>query len=161
VRLINSVRLKSLKEYCLCPLLFRGGSGNNHPVWLVNRVDIPQKGSYTHFHWITTGSTDPRAVTVPWQCDVKTAGELENNAEDIVCPGWFLEIKADDKFAFEHGNEVVPVRKGIDNATHLNLVTNYKADLEIDPTRPCYGLLRLPEKEVPEGCDFQDGPISS
>jgi hypothetical protein len=116
-------------------------NGDDHSVWMVNRVDIPQPGSFTHFHWITWNSTDPRAATVPAECNVQTAGDLEYNAEmseeDIVCPGWFLEIKSDKKkFAFEHGNEVVPVRKGIDNATHLNLVTNYKADLEIDATRP-------------------------
>ena len=38
-------------------------------------------------------------------------------------------------FEFEHGNEVVSVRKGIDNATHLNLATNYKPYLLIMPTR--------------------------
>jgi hypothetical protein len=38
-------------------------------------------------------------------------------------------------FAFEHRNEVVPVRKGIDKPTHLNLVTNYKPNLVITPTR--------------------------
>jgi hypothetical protein len=118
-------------------LYHSGVNGDDHPVWMVNRVDIPQPSSFTHFHWITWNSTDPRAATVPEECDVETAGELDNNAEDIVCPGWFLEIKANKKkFAFEHGNEVVPVRKGIDNATHLNLVTNYRADLEIERSRP-------------------------
>jgi hypothetical protein len=123
-------------------LYHSGVNGDDHPVGMVNRVDIPQPVSYTHFHWITTTSSDPRADDddFPVQCDVETAGELEKNAEvedeNIVCPGWFLEIKANkNKFAFEHGNEVVPVRKGIDNATHLNLVTNYRADLEIEPTR--------------------------
>jgi len=119
-------------------LYHSGVNGNDHPVWLVNRVDIPQKGSFTHFHWIGTDSSDPRApVGVPYECDVDMAGELDNNAENITCPGWFLEIKAVDKFAFQHGNEVVPVRKGDDNATHLNLVTNYAVVEEpiIEPTR--------------------------
>ena len=103
---------------------------------MVNRVDIPQKGSFTHFHWVTPSGSDLRAYdeTYPEQCDVKMAGQLEDNAENITCPGWFLEIKAEMEFAFEHGNEVVPVRKGIDNATHLNLVTNYRLVLEPEIT---------------------------
>ena len=116
-------------------LYHSGVNVEDHPVWMVNRVDIPQPGSYTHFHWITTDSEDPRAV--PEECNVKTAGDLKNYAENVVCPGWFLEIKADKKkFAFQHGNEVVPVRKGIDNATHLNLVTNYEEVWGITMTRP-------------------------
>ena len=113
-----------------------GVNGNDHPVWMVNRVDIPQPGSFTHFHWIGEDSTDPRAPgDVPYQCDVDMAGELDNNAENVVCPGWFLQIKAVEKFAFQHGNEVVPVRPGIDNATHLNLVTNYDVVWGIRSTR--------------------------
>ena len=27
-------------------------SGNDHPIWLVDRTDIPQPGSYAHFHWL-------------------------------------------------------------------------------------------------------------
>jgi len=102
---------------------------------MVNRVDIPQPGSFTHFHWITTTSSDPRAETVPANCDVEMAGQLEDNAENVVCPGWFLEIRAVRRFAFEHGGEMVPVRPGIDNATHLNLVTNYPEMLGITSTR--------------------------
>ena len=117
-------------------LYHSGVNGNDHPVWMVNRVDIPQPGSFTHFHWIGRDSTDPRApAEVPEECDVEMAGELDNNAENVVCPGWFLQIKAVEKFAFQHGNEVVPVRPGIDNATHLNLVTNYAEVLGITPTR--------------------------
>ena len=118
-------------------LYHSGVNGDDHPVWMVNRVDIPQKGSYTHFHWITPDSSDPRGddPLFPVQCDVEMAGQLENNAENIVCPGWFLEIKAVDKFAFEHGGEVVPVRSGIDTATHTNLVTNYAEVSGITPTR--------------------------
>ena len=117
-------------------LYHSGVNGNDHPVWMVNRVDIPQPGSFTHFHWIGWDSTDPRAPSeVPEECDVEMAGQLDNNAENVICPGWFLQIKAVEKFAFQHGNEVVPVRPGIDNATHLNLVTNYVEVLGITPTR--------------------------
>ena len=118
-------------------LYHNGVNGDDHPVWMVNRVDIRQPGSFTHFHWITTASSDPRADDddFPVQCDVEAAGELENNAENVECPGWFLQIKAVKKFAFRHGGEVVPVRPGINNATHLNLVTNYAEVSGITDTR--------------------------
>jgi hypothetical protein len=145
-------------------LFHSGVNGNDHPVWGVNRVDIPQPGSFTHFHWIGADSTDPRAEAgdVPPACDVDMAGELEGSvgegtlvlddgttivqwedasvhlgdgAEDFVCPGWFLEIKAVKTFAFQHGGELIPVRPKIDNATHLNLLTNYALVPGITPTR--------------------------
>jgi hypothetical protein len=119
-------------------LYHSGVNGDDHPVWMVNRVDIPQPGSFTHFHWIGALSNDPRALALaeefPSECDVETAGELVANA---ICPGWFLEIRAVRKFAFKHGGETVAVRPGLDNATHLNLVTNYEDDVvpEITATR--------------------------
>lgn len=116
-------------------LFHSGVNGNDHPVWLVNRTQIPQPGSYTHFHWITSTSNDPRADTVPLECEVQRAGQLEGLAENTTCPGWFMQITAIKKFAFEHGNEVVAVTPGQDNATHLNLLTNYKEVPGITPTR--------------------------
>ena len=120
-------------------LYHNGVNGDDHPVWMVNRVDIPQKGSYTHFHWITRSSfLDPRADMVPDFWDKNNAGQLETQAPTAVngtCYGWFLELKAEMDFAFEHGNEVVPVRKGIDSATHLNLVTNFSPVPGITSTR--------------------------
>ena len=133
-------------------LFHSGVNGDDHPVWAVNRADIPQPGGFTHFHWIGGGSTDSRAAEVPAPCDVEMAGELEGDvargtlvlnpgttdgqwqdvdvhlgggAEGVACPGWFLELKAVKSFAFQHGGEVVPVRPRIDNASHLNLLTNY------------------------------------
>ena len=100
-------------------LYHTGVNGEDHPVWLVNRVQIPQPGSFTHFHWITTTSSDPRAASVPAECDVTRAGQLENLAEDSVCPGWFMQITAARSFAFQHGNEIIPIRPGQDNASHL------------------------------------------
>ena len=129
-----------------------GVNGDDHPVWMINtRNGIPQPGSYTHFHWITTTSTDDRASTVPTECDVQMAGQLEGavitglleldggingswpdadvhvggGAENLVCPGWLLEITAIREFAFMHGGEKIAVSPGIDNNTHLNIVTNY------------------------------------
>ena len=39
---------------------------------------IPQPGSYSHVHWITRSSTDPRASLVPDECDKQKAGQLED-----------------------------------------------------------------------------------
>jgi hypothetical protein len=129
-----------------------GVNGNDHPIWMMSsRSAIPQPGSYTHFHWITSSSTDDRYDTVPQVCDVQMAGQLEgtvltgeltledgfpaiswpdvdvhveDGAEDV-CPGWLLQITARRSFAFQHGGEKVPVLVGVDNASHLNIVTNY------------------------------------
>lgn len=119
-------------------LYHSGVNGDDHPVWLVNRVDIPNPGSYTHFHWITTTSTDDRAGSVSADCDKTNAGQLETQAPDAIndtCQGWFLQIFAIREFAFEHGGERIPVSPGFDNSTHLNLVTNYSEVSGITATR--------------------------
>ncbi|UCH75018.1 MAG: hypothetical protein JSU82_03990 [Rhodospirillales bacterium] len=131
-----------------------GVNGNDHPVWLVDRAAIPQPGSYSHFHWITSAGTEALTdgVEIPASCDVEMAGQLEGavaeglltlddgvliyswdpasvhvggGAENITCPGWFLELKAVRSFAFQHGGDTLPVTPGADNKTHLNLLTNY------------------------------------
>ena len=109
-------------------LYHEGVNDDDHPVWMVNRVDIPQPGSYTHFHWITTTSSDQRSGSVSSACDKNSASQFETQSPSAVnetCPGWFLQIRAIKKFAFQHGGEIVPVIPGFDNSTHLNLVTNY------------------------------------
>lgn len=124
-------------------LYHEGVNGNDHPVWMVNRTQIRQPGSYNHFHWIGRESNDPRAdedypEPIPAACDKMNASDLENqdpSAVNVVCPGWFLQIRAVAEFAFDHGGEKVPVRPGIDNATHLNLVTNYAEVPDITATR--------------------------
>ena len=93
----------------------------DHPVWLVNsRNDIPQPGSYAHFHWITGQSTDPRPVTDS-RCNAMTAEELEPGT---TCPGYFLELRALKRFAFQHGGERILVDPGVDIATHMNIVAS-------------------------------------
>ena len=117
-----------------------GVNGDDHPIWMVNRAEedsapvagmvIPQPGSYTHSHWITRSSTDSRASLVPDECDKQRAGQLEDlapTAVNEVCEGWFLQITARYNFAFMHGGEIIPVRKGTDNRSHLNTVTNYRS----------------------------------
>jgi len=118
-------------------LYHNGVNGDDHPVWLVNRRDIVQPGSFTHFHWISQDSTDPRSATVPAECNAVDAMQLAGNAEnqDVTCQGWFMEIKAVRSFAFDHGGEIIPVTPGTDNATHLNLVTNYAVVSGITSTR--------------------------
>ena len=118
-------------------LYHEGVYGDDHPVWRISRPDIPQPGSYTHFHWITTSSNDPGAISVQPACDKQNASQLENQAPSAtneICAGWLLEIRATRSFAFQHGGELTPVRPGIDNASHLNLVTNYAAVPSIDDT---------------------------
>jgi len=68
-----------------------GVNGEDHPVCLLNRTRIPQPGDFTHFHWISATSTDPRAPDVPAECDAQNAGELEGAAEDVICPGRFSQ----------------------------------------------------------------------
>ena len=77
------------------------------PVWLVDRTDIPQPGSYAHFHWLDA------------------AEEPSGLRRGICYRGYFLELQAIESFAFEHGNELIPVRPGIDIATHVNIVASF------------------------------------
>jgi hypothetical protein len=118
--------------------LYHGGvNGDDHAIWMWNRVDFPQPGSYTHFHWISEGAgdevgADPRAAGGDASCDADGASAL---IPDDECYGWFIEIRAVRAFAFEHGNEIIPVMTGLDNATHMNLVSNYPEGAGITNTR--------------------------
>ena len=111
-----------------------------------SRLNIVQPGSYTHMHWLTRGTTqtndeghtmtfpssideveavfglEPGGIHVPDECNVAMAKMLTPGA---ICPGYFLEIRAIKSFAFKHGGEPIPVTPGIDNKTHLNLLTTY------------------------------------
>ena len=69
-----------------------------------------------------TLSLDDGAVTYSWDPESVHVG---GGAEDVTCPGWFLELKAVESFAFQHGGETLPVTPGADNRTHLNLLSNY------------------------------------
>jgi hypothetical protein len=149
-------------------LFHSGVNGNDHPVWLVDRTAIPQPGTYSHFHWITSTGTEALmdGVKIPAACDVAMAGELEGmvidgpltlddgtviyswdpesvhvgdpdpevGAENVTCPGWFLQLKAVESFAFQHGGDKLAVHPGADNKTHLNLLTNYALVPGIDGT---------------------------
>lgn len=126
---------------------------DDHPVWLLgahvdesgalrgSRQDIVQPGSYTHFHWLTEGLADfpsslvaveevfDQDIHVAEECNVAMASQLTSGIE---CPGYFLEIIAMEPFgyevwAFHHGGESLVIRPGIDNKTHLNLLTSYRS----------------------------------
>jgi hypothetical protein len=92
-------------------------SVDDHPVWLVDRADIPQPGAYAHFHWLGDHPTP----------------------EDPDRAGYLLQLTAVDTFCFIHhmadaasGDETcrdnggIAVSVGIDIATHLNIVTSYE-----------------------------------
>jgi len=87
----------------------------DHPVFLVNRLDIPEPGAYAHFHWLGANPTPG-----------------ENTS------GYLLQLTAVDTFCFIHNmagdatrkhtcrdNGGVAVNLGIDIATHLNIVTSF------------------------------------
>jgi hypothetical protein len=88
---------------------------DDHPVFLVSRLDIPDPGAYAHFHWI--GSMPAAGIS--------TSGYLlQLTAVDIFC---FIHHGADSA---KHGktcrdNGGVAVNLGTDIATHLNIVTSF------------------------------------
>ena len=90
---------------------------SDHPVFLVNRQDIPEPGSYAHFHWLDYAEAMP--------------------PPGVSVPGYLLQLTAVDKFCFIHheadmavpgkscrDNGGIKVNLGIDIATHLNIVTS-------------------------------------
>ena len=87
---------------------------HDHPVFLVNRQDIPEPGAYAHFHWLG---------------DTPIPGEYVD--------GYLLQLTAVDTFCFIHhmagdatnrqtcrDNGGMAVNPGMDIATHLNIVTS-------------------------------------
>jgi hypothetical protein len=87
---------------------------HDHPVFLIDRADIPQPGAHVHFHW--TGMTMPMP--------------------HLSVPGYLLQLTAVNRFCFiHHGAEAameamscrdnggIKVERGVDTATHLNIVT--------------------------------------
>lgn len=90
---------------------------HDHPVFLVDRLNIPQPGSHAHFHWINGMPAPVQSVD-----------------------GYLLQLTAQDRFCFIHDqatavsarrnvtcieNGGIEVNHGIDIATHLNIVTSF------------------------------------
>jgi hypothetical protein len=93
------------------PAVFLYHVDDDHPVWLVDRADIPQPGAYGHFHWLGSGPADG--------------------------PGYLLQLRAISRFCFVHHSQAgsgtcrdrggVAVTPGIDLATHVNIVASFPA----------------------------------
>jgi hypothetical protein len=86
----------------------------DHPVFLLERPNIPQPGAHAHFHWLGGHPSLGQIV-----------------------PGYLLQLTAVERFCFIHhgaetaaGNKTcrenggVAVDPGIDIATHVNIVTS-------------------------------------
>lgn len=86
---------------------------HEHPVFVVKRADMPQPGAHSHFHWL--GSVMPQP--------------------HLPVDGYLMQLTAMNRFCFIHheagmaradascrDNGGVPVRPGLDLATHLNIV---------------------------------------
>ena len=87
---------------------------HDHPVFEVARSDIPQPGSYSHFHWLGQAMPQP----------------------NIPVDGYLLQLTAMNRFCFIHhdagiassaascrDNVGLKVDRGIDMASHLNIAT--------------------------------------
>lgn len=92
---------------------------HDHPLFFVERSQIPEPGAFSHFHW---------------------AGELP--AVGASTSGYVLQLVAVDRFCFLHhdagaavsnktcrDNQGVKVELGVDVASHLNIVPT---DLSVD-----------------------------
>jgi hypothetical protein len=86
----------------------------DHPIYLVNRQDIPQPGAHSHFHPIGMHPSQGQTVS-----------------------GYLLQLAAVDRFCFVHHDAQaaapqktcreaggIAVEPGTDIATHLNIVTS-------------------------------------
>lgn len=81
---------------------------HDHPVWLIqDRSIMPQPGSYTHFHW--TGSPD---------CCM-------NLMEGMEYEGFLIQLRAVSEFVFKHCGRMIHIKPGIDNVSHINIVTSF------------------------------------
>ena len=94
---------------------------HDHPVFLIDRHDIPQPGAYVHFHWTGMGMGMGMGMPMPY----------------VSVPGYLLQLTAFNRFCFiHHGAEAatgakscrdnggVKVARGLDAATHLNIVAS-------------------------------------
>ena len=88
---------------------------HDHPVFQLSRSDIPQPGSYSHFHWLGQAMLQPQ----------------------VPVDGYLLQLTAMNRFCFIHhgadmadaaascsDNGGVAVNRGVDIASHLNIVTS-------------------------------------
>jgi hypothetical protein len=87
---------------------------HDHPVFAVARSDIPQPGSYSHFHWLGQAMPQPH----------------------LPVDGYLLQLTAMNRFCFIHheadmansaascrDNGGIKIDRGVDTASHLNIAT--------------------------------------
>jgi len=80
----------------------------DHPIWLIDDPnDIPQPGSYSHFHWLDG-----------------PMNAMDLNVGDTY-GGYILELTAKKTFAFRHDSQMFQVINGKDLVTHTNIVTSF------------------------------------
>lgn len=105
----------------MAKMLYHNG---DHPVWLIdNRADIPQPGAYTLFHWASQSMSMDKSSehSQGGECVAESAMEL---IPGVMCHGYFIELRAIKSFVFKHHKDKVAITRGIDIATHVNIVTS-------------------------------------
>ena len=85
----------------------------DHPIWLVDRRDIPQPGAFVHFHWLGAAPSS--------QGDARQGYLLELQAVSTFC---FTHDEGPDAGTCEDRGGIA-VRAGIDVATHVNIVASF------------------------------------
>ena len=75
----------------------------------MDRTDIPQPGAFSHFHWLGE----------PEGANMLLHGDMFD--------GYFIELMATETFIFLHHDYEIPVRTGIDIATHVNIVGSFSS----------------------------------
>lgn len=84
---------------------YLGHPDGQHPQWRIEPGNLPPQPGYTHFHWLNESA----------HADGLTVGEVYD--------GYLLKLTALDTFYFDHHGGFL-VTPGIDEATHLNIVTD-------------------------------------
>ncbi len=83
----------------------------DHPVFWIDRADIPQPGAYSHFHWTDT----------PPKPDISNGYMLQLTATARFC---FIlhDVAAASSAVSCRANRGIRVERGTDIATHLNII---------------------------------------
>jgi hypothetical protein len=87
---------------------------HDHPVFLVERADLPQPGAYSHFHW---------PGEMPAVNETRDGYLFQLFGVDTFC---FVHHEADQAAASDscRANGGIVVSPGLDAASHLNIVTS-------------------------------------
>lgn len=94
-------------------------AASDHPVFLLPRQEIPEPGAFSHFHWLGAEPTPGEA---------RKGYLLQLTAVDTFCFFHHLTGKANSTISCRDAGGI-PVKPGIDIATHLNIVTSVSPEL--------------------------------